>query len=330
MNITPPLVFNLFKPTGMTSQQCVRLFKRNLPKDIKKIGHFGTLDPFACGVLLVGIEGAMRLNELVHEYLPKTYLSVGKLGVETPTGDLTSEVTQTDQGNYLKEVIAKFDKSFIAQELQKKFLGHYMQAPHAFSAAKFQGRPLYEYARSGQVIKKEKKQKEIFKIEVVKYEFPYLVLRTTVSSGTYIRTLFAEMANHLGTIGTLVSLVRESVGHLHMKDSLKKSLWNLPKDFLSNQEKDIRSYGLSVEEVLPFQRYAADSNSLVKIQRGQQVLLQDRSGFQISSHFQGFTNYPYAWVRSKGQKEKSGPYGLANICSQENSLTPCINFPQFL
>jgi tRNA pseudouridine55 synthase len=104
ISLIPPQVFNIFKPAKMTSYDVVRHFKRNLPPGYGKIGHFGTLDPFASGVLMIGIGGAARLNEFIHELLPKTYLAVGKLGIETPTGDYMSEIIQRDDSIYLKKV----------------------------------------------------------------------------------------------------------------------------------------------------------------------------------------------------------------------------------
>ena len=130
---------------------------QNYPIDTQfviTLGHFGTLDPFASGILLIGVAGAARLNDYVHDHAPKTYLAVGKLGVETPTGDLTVEVTQVDEGRYLKEEIAHFSKDFIESQLQENFLGQYWQAPHKYSAAKFEGKALHEWAREGVEIKK--------------------------------------------------------------------------------------------------------------------------------------------------------------------------------
>src|SRR5690606_11567719 len=184
----PPLIFNVFKPARMTSYDVVRHFKRHLPSGFGKIGHFGTLDPFASGVLMIGICGAARLNDFIHDSMPKTYLAVGKLGIETPTGDYTSEIIQRDESLYLRPEIARFPATFIEQRLRDKVLGEYWQAPHKYSAAKFQGRNLHEWAREGVEIKKAPVRREVFKIEVVKYAFPYLSLRVEVSSGTYVRT----------------------------------------------------------------------------------------------------------------------------------------------
>lgn len=244
MTIKDPLVFNIFKPASISSYDVIRVFKRSFGKRLGKVGHFGTLDPFACGVLLIGVGGAARLNDYIHDLYPKTYLAVGKLGEETETGDFTAEVSQVDESPYLRQTIAKMDSSFIQEQLQSRFLGKYMQAPHKYSAAKFQGKKLLEWAREGVDIKKEQKERFVSSLEVVKYEFPYLSIRFTVSSGTYIRSLFSECANHLGTIGSLVSLVREGVGHHTSDQSLKKKDW--PKD----QEWDFRKFGISMEETL--------------------------------------------------------------------------------
>jgi len=230
----------------MTSYDVIRHFKRNLPKGYGKIGHFGTLDPFASGVLMIGVNGAAKLNDFIHDFLPKTYLAIGKLGVETETGDLTVEPSQVDESLYLKQEIKEFSSEFIQNFLQEKFLGIYYQAPHKYSAAKFEGKALHKWAREGVEIQKEKKERHIYSIEVVKYKFPYLSLRVTVSSGTYVRTLFSDCANALGTLGTLVSLVREKIGSCSLENKISK------KDWPSGDEWDFDSYGQKVEDVLPF------------------------------------------------------------------------------
>jgi tRNA pseudouridine55 synthase len=258
----PPLVFNVFKPARITSYDVVRHFKRHLPPGFGKIGHFGTLDPFASGVLMIGICGAARLNDFIHEFLPKTYLAVGKLGIETPTGDYTSEVIQTDDSLYLKREIASFSAAFIQDKLKEKFLGDYWQAPHKYSASKFMGKNLHEWAREGVEVKKEPVLRFVHKIEVVKYQFPYLSIRVEVSSGTYVRTLFTEMAQYLGTLGSLISLVRESVGPVNCKTGLHKKDWPLDKTL------PIISHGMRIEDVLPFGRYQVNSQQTLSFKNG--------------------------------------------------------------
>lgn len=244
MTSKEPLVFNIFKPADISSYDVVRVFKRSFGKNLGKVGHFGTLDPFASGVLLLGVGGAARLNDYIHDLYPKTYLAVGKLGEETDTGDFTSPVTQRDNSPYLEQTISKLDIKFIEEQLKEKFLGKYMQAPHKYSAAKFQGKKLLEWAKEGVDIKKEEKERHIYSLEVVKFEFPYLSIRFTVSSGTYIRTLFSECANHLGTIGSLSSLLRESVGHHRSVDSIKREDWPASRDW------DYRAHALDMEKTL--------------------------------------------------------------------------------
>lgn len=230
----------------MTSYDVIRHFKRNLPTGFGKIGHFGTLDPFASGVLLIGIGGAARLNDYIHDFLPKSYLAVGKLGIETPTGDYESEIVQRDDSLYLKREIAGFSPEFIQERLRLKFLGEYWQAPHKYSASKFMGRNMHEWAREGIEVKKEPVLRHVYDIQVVRYKFPYLSVRVTVSSGTYVRTLFNHMSNELGTIGSLIALSREKIGEIISAQGLKM------KDWPQERRPEIIQNGLRVDKVLPF------------------------------------------------------------------------------
>ncbi|MFY7993627.1 MAG: tRNA pseudouridine synthase B [Bacteriovoracaceae bacterium] len=304
-----PLVINVFKPARVTSYDVIRHYKKNLPQNFGKIGHFGTLDPFACGVLLIGIGGAARLNDLIHEYLPKTYLAIGKLGVETATGDLTSSVTQQDTSLYLRQEIGSFSKEFIQKQLREKFLGEYMQAPHQYSAAKFMGKKMHEWAREGVEIKKEEVRRFIYSIEVVKYAFPYLSLRVKVSSGTYVRTLFSDMSNYLGTLGCLVSLVRESVGHLDSKNALQKNKW--PKE----RNESFYQHGLDVDAVLPFAHYEFKPFEMKLFSNG--VTLEMSRALLIQ---EGRLKNDYAWMYS----DEGKLLGLAQI--EENKFKPFINY----
>jgi tRNA pseudouridine55 synthase len=193
---------------------------------------------------LVGVGGAARLNEFVHAHLPKTYLAIGKLGIQTETGDWQGKIKQTDEGPYGKQVISQFDLPFLKERLHARFLGRYFQVPPVYSATKFQGRPLHEWARQGVEIKKEPVEREIYRLELIRWSYPYLSFRVTVSSGTYIRTLFEDMAQELGSLGHLIGLVRESIGGLHLKDSLR----------LSKFGDDWEKMGIRPEDALKFER----------------------------------------------------------------------------
>lgn len=304
-----PLIFNTFKPARMTSFDVVRHFKRNLPRGYGKIGHFGTLDPFASGVLMLGVNGAAKLNDFIHDFLPKTYLAIGKLGVETQTGDLTEAPTQKDESVYLQETIANFDVEFIENFLKEHFLGEYWQAPHKYSAAKFEGKALHKWAREGVEIKKEKKRRFISSIEVVKYSFPYLVIRCEVSSGTYIRTLFSDMANKLGTIGSLVSLVRESIGPCSLDNALIK------RDWPNGENWNFQKYALQVDEVLPFGEILFEQKESLLYSNGVK-LSEDRIGKKISSPLSD----KYYWIKSIEGKL----LGLG--CLEEGFISTQFNF----
>lgn len=304
-NLFPPTIFNVFKPARMTSYDVVRHFKRNLPNGFGKIGHFGTLDPFATGVLMIGIGGAARLNDLIHESMPKTYLAVGKLGVETPTGDYTGEIIQRDESLYLTQEIARLPKAFLEERFREKFLGPYMQAPHKYSAAKFMGKNLHEWAREGVEIKKEAVQRFIHSIEVVRYQFPYLSLRVTVSSGTYVRTLFTDMCQDLGTIGTLVALVREKVGGAQLDNALYMRQWPFDRD------PAVMERGLSPLTVLPFPVVELAEKEALGFKNGAFLKYEDL-GLQAEKH---------VWM-----KDNSGKLlGLAERVD-ERFLKPKINF----
>lgn len=306
----PPLIFNVNKPARITSYDVVRHYKRHLPSGYGKIGHFGTLDPFASGVLMIGIGGAARLNDFIHEYLPKTYLAVGKLGIETPTGDYTSEVSQRDDSLYLKREIASFSKKFIEEKLREKFLGRYMQAPHKYSAAKFMGKNLHEWAREGVEIKKEPVERFVHRIEVVKYSFPYLSIRVTVSSGTYVRTLFSDMANFLGTLGSLISLVREEVGQTSFKEGIKKKHWPLDKD------PRIMEKGIPVQDVLPFGKYILGEKESLLFTNG--VFLREA---QMGDFQEGKLQGDFCWVYN----ESNHLLGLGEK-TEKNEIKIKINF----
>ena len=307
----PPLVFNVFKPARMTSYDVIRHFKRNLPAGFGKIGHFGTLDPFACGVMLIGIGGAARLNEYIHDMLPKTYLAIGKLGIETPTGDYESEIIQRDESLYLKREIASFSSEFIEERLREKFMGDYLQAPHKYSASKFLGRNMHQWAREGIEVKKEPVLRHIYDIQVVKYKFPYLSVRVTVSSGTYVRTLFNHMSNELGTIGSLVALVREKIGDISSHDGLKRPLWPHEKNL------DVIKHGIRIDDVLPFDKIHLNGSQITSFKCGAFLRPENLNFERIKENFSS----KLFWILD----EEKNLMGMGHQ-SFPNEIRPKINF----
>lgn len=190
------------KPAGVTSAHVVARLKRSLGG--MKVGHTGTLDPFATGVLVCCVN---RATKLARFFLTggKTYQATLCLGIETDTQDLTGRVTGTgDTGNLSESAVL----AAMAQ-----FKGNLLQAPPVFSALKYQGTPLYKLARSGHPVQKPPRPIQISAIEDITIALPEVVFSVTCSAGTYIRTLCADIGAVLGCGGHLRALRRiESCG----------------------------------------------------------------------------------------------------------------------
>jgi tRNA pseudouridine55 synthase len=216
-----PLLLNINKPVGPTSSDVTSHFKRNLPKgQVKKIGHLGTLDPFADGVLLIGLNGGARFADPVHEFLPKTYRATGKWGTSTTTGDLSGEIKDESAARpslKVRELELLWQQKFLKEE--------YWQAPPSFSAAKHQGKALYQWAREGVLIEKPAVKREIFSIEIIELTEDSLVFECQVGSGTYIRTLFEDMAQLIGCHGHLTKLSRLAIGGAVVGEAISEKDW---------------------------------------------------------------------------------------------------------
>ena len=186
------------KPAGMTSAAVVATVKR--ATKAKKVGHTGTLDPFATGVLVCCLNKATRLaNFLLKGH--KTYDAVMQLGVTTDTQDATGTViNQTDDGLDVSEdrLAAVF----------RHYKGIRKQQPPAYSALKLNGVPLYKLARAGKAVQKPPRQIEITDIRITQIALPFVWFTVSCSAGTYIRTLCADMGNDLGCGGHLKELRR--------------------------------------------------------------------------------------------------------------------------
>ena len=190
---------NLNKPKGLTSHDCVARVRRLLK--IKRVGHGGTLDPAASGVLPIAVGKATRLLN----YLPtkKAYRAVIRFGVTTSTDDLEGEIiaTKSAAGLTLAEIEAQLHN----------FIGTIEQIPPIYSAIQVDGKRLYKLAREGKQVDVPSRQVEIEKIDVLNWypgEFPELELEITCGGGTYIRAIARDLGNCVNTGGTLASLTR--------------------------------------------------------------------------------------------------------------------------
>lgn len=206
------------KPKGYTSHDVVNIVRKQL--NMKKVGHTGTLDPNATGVLPILVGQATKISKYLIEH-KKTYIATIELGEKRDTGDLEGNIIESDYN------IKEFDISIIKQVLQS-FLGKQKQIPPMYSAIKLNGKKLYEYARSGQKVKVEPREIEIYKMELIEYKNNRIEFKVECSKGTYIRTLCENIAEKLGTIGYMKELQRTSVDKFKIEDSI--NLEELSKD----------------------------------------------------------------------------------------------------
>ncbi len=194
-------LLNVDKPAGITSRDAVDLVQR-LARPAK-VGHAGTLDPLATGVLVICVGSATRLIEYVQR-MPKRYVGTFLLGRSSATEDVDGPVT----------LLADPPVPAPAQieAAAEKFVGSLLQRPPAFSALKVAGRRAYDLARQGEAVELKPRMIEIYALKVARYEYPELVLEIECSGGTYIRSLGRDLAESLGTAAVMSALVRAAIG----------------------------------------------------------------------------------------------------------------------
>ncbi len=207
--MTPCGLLNLNKPAGMTSRQAVDAIQRLVRP--AKVGHAGTLDPLATGVLVVCVGAATRLIEYVQQ-MPKGYTGTFLLGRQSPTEDVEGEVTLLDDPPVPggEQIIAA----------AKALAGRIEQRPPAYSALKVAGRRAYKLARQGKQVDLKPRPVTVYGIEVEAYEYPELTLKIECGSGTYVRSLGRDLAESLGTAAVMSALLRSSIGSFRIEETI--------------------------------------------------------------------------------------------------------------
>jgi tRNA pseudouridine55 synthase len=195
-------IINLNKPLGMSSARAVAMVKRLLPRGVK-IGHAGTLDPFATGVLLLLIGKATRLCEQLMDQ-PKQYVATIKLGATTQTDD--PECPETPWPG-----VQPVERERVEIALTS-FVGEIQQRPPAYSAIKVGGRRAYDLARKGREVVLERRAVQVYGIELLEYSWPLARVRIDCGRGTYIRAIARDLGEALSTGGYLTTLTRTRVG----------------------------------------------------------------------------------------------------------------------
>ena len=202
-------IFLINKDKGLSSNKAIQKIRKRL--NIKKIGHFGTLDPLAEGLLICGINRGTKLSERFLN-LDKSYFSRIMLGIKTTTDD--------SEGNIIEEKKIQASEKEIIQTI-KTFVGESKQKPPFFSALKYKGKPLYKYAKEGKLIEKEPRDIKIYKILDIVIKNAFVSFKISCSKGTYIRSIARDLGDKLGCGGHLVELVRLSQGKFELKDAKK-------------------------------------------------------------------------------------------------------------
>ena len=200
------------KPAGMSSFGVVARVRRKLLEAGRKVkvGHTGTLDPFATGlmILMVG-KGTKRAGEFLK--LDKEYVATARLGARSTTGDPEGEVTET--------VGAEAPSEERVREVLAGLTGEIWQTVPRYSAVKIQGQRAYKLARAGKEVEMPQRQVRVYELELLRYEWPELVVRCKVSSGTYVRALAEQIGDELGVGAYLTALRRTQVGEYRVEEA---------------------------------------------------------------------------------------------------------------
>ena len=219
------------KPKDFSSHDVVNVLRKEL--NTKKVGHTGTLDPKATGVLPILIGNATKISKYLVEH-DKTYSVVMELGTRTDTLDSEGKILETRKVETLDEEKIK--------EVLSSFLGKQKQIPPMYSAIKINGKKAYEYARNGQVVEITPREIEIYEMKFKKYFDNQISFIVKCSKGTYIRTLCQDIAKKLGTIAYMKELQRTDVDIFNIKDAISI-------DDIKNKKKDVKEAIISIEEV---------------------------------------------------------------------------------
>jgi len=250
------------KEKGMSSFDVIRSLRKILQE--RKIGHTGTLDPLASGVLILCVGKATRLAQEI-EAQEKIYEAEMEFGYQTDTYDLEGTVIAESSR---KEVSREeFEASL------ERWIGNILQIPPMYSAIKIQGKKLYELARKGIEVKREAREINIFEITTLEFQKTKASIRTKVSKGTYIRSLVHDIGKDLGTFATMTALNRIQVGEHHLKNAYT----------ISEIHDKIKVYDFSfcipVEEYFSFPKLELNGEkNKTLFQNGNTVILEEKDG----------------------------------------------------
>lgn len=248
------------KPSGPSSHDIVNKVRYLLKPSRIKVGHTGTLDPFARGLLIIALGSATRLIQYSHT-LPKSYSATAILGTSSSTDDLTGTLSPLTNA----PLITLAD----IQKVLPQFTGKIAQTPPAYSAVKINGQPLYKLARHGNLTEAQRKAGErgrivtIYDIQITEFSYPELHLHINCGTGTYIRSLVRDIGNALSTTAYVSALTRVTTGKFHISDN--EVIHNLSTEVIHNNI-------LPPETLIDhLPKLYLDQNSVAQLQQGRAV-----------------------------------------------------------
>lgn len=247
-------IINIFKEKGYTSHDVVAKMRGILKQ--KKIGHSGTLDPDATGVLPVLLGNATVLSDMLTDK-SKEYEAILLLGVSTDTQDISGEV--------LKEVDTSSLKEDDVKSAVLSFLGEYMQMPPMYSALKVGGKKLVDLAREGKEVKREPRKVHIFDIDIIDISLPRVKFKAKVSKGTYIRTLCHDIGEKLLVGGCMESLIRTRVDRFDIKGAITLECVEERRECINNDIMSVEEYFSFLPKINTspdFDKYLHNGNKL--------------------------------------------------------------------
>ncbi len=255
-------ILNIYKEAGYTSFDVVAKLRTIL--GIRKIGHTGTLDPDATGVLPVCIGKATKVCDLLTDK-DKTYEAIMQLGITTDTQDLSGKVLSSSEVSTSEDMV---------REVISHYVGKQWQTPPMYSAKKVNGKKLYEYARAGEIIERKPVEIYVYEIEILSMNLPEVSLKIHCSKGTYIRTLIHDIGQELGCGAAMKSLKRTQVSQFLLSESLTLSQIEV---FVNKGV--IESYILPIDEVFSnLPQIIATDVATNKLRNGNKISLNEVEG----------------------------------------------------
>lgn len=278
------------KEEGMTSFDVVKAIRRLLK--VKKVGHAGTLDPFATGLLIILLGQGTKLSNYLMAG-DKVYQATMRLGVETDTQDLTGRVVK-------RGLVPEFEPEFI-RKVAHTFVGEIEQVPPLFSALNYRGKRAYELARKGIKMNLQKRRVKVHSLSITSIDLPDVSMKVTCSRGTYVRSLAADLGKELGPGAHLKSLRRFCSGPFSVKDALSlENVEHLSRDRIVPQSI------IPLNEALPDMRQAKVDGSMAQ---------RIRNGHQPGGEEVFMVNLPRSFEGYMKLVEGEGLVAIAKVCS---------------